>query len=127
MPDIFKPLSEVKFVEKLVCKKYRVKVPEFLEERWIPDWEAERFASMRANLKEGDTLFDVGAEAGWISAIYAQFVGGGNMVLVEPCAELWPSIKATWEANELGIPRLTACGFFGAENKTWPAFICLAF
>ena len=76
MPDTFIPLAAVQFVEQLVCERYRVKIPKFLAEahEWWDSWEKERFASIQENLREGDILFDVGAETGWISAIYAQFV-----------------------------------------------------
>lgn len=109
MPDTFKPLSEVLWVEKLVAGRYKVKVPSWMvtEHDWWPDWEVARFRSMEENLKKGDILFDVGSETGWISAIYAQFVGAENMCLFEPTPELWPAIKATWQQNGLDVPRAT--------------------
>jgi FkbM family methyltransferase len=62
-------------------------------------WERERFHSMRDNLTYGDILFDVGTEQGWCNLIYADMVGPTNMVLIEPTAEFWPNIKATWDRN----------------------------
>lgn len=64
MPDTFIPLSEVEWVEQLVCDRYKVKIPKFLADynQWWGDWEKERFRSMEENLKRGDILFDVGAE-----------------------------------------------------------------
>jgi FkbM family methyltransferase len=111
MPDIFKPLTEVRFVEKLVANRYKVKVPDWMDTAhdWWADWEVARFRSMEENLKKGDILFDVGTETGWISAIYAKFVGAENMCLFEPTPELWPAIKATWEQNGLSMPRSTFC------------------
>lgn len=80
--------------------EYKVWMPDWLAE-WdvYGDWEVERFNSMRDNLKQGDVLFDIGAELGWQSIIYAQFVGPENMVLIEPSAKMWPNIKATWYKN----------------------------
>lgn len=62
-------------------------------------WERARFHSMRDNLTHGDVLFDIGTEQGWCNLIYAQFVGPENMVLIEPTAEFWPNIQATWQRN----------------------------
>ena len=124
MPDTFIPLSEVEWVEQLVCDRYKVKIPKFLADynQWWGDWEKERFRSMEENLKQGDILFDVGTEIGWQSAIYAQFVGAQNMCLFEPCPELWPNIKATWEANSLPMPRIMAQDFVTDKPRgtfTW--------
>jgi FkbM family methyltransferase len=115
MPDTFIPLSEVEWVEQLVCDRYKVKIPKFLANyhAWWDWWERCRFKSMEETLKKGTILFDVGAEHGWMSAIYAGFVGAENMCLFEPCPEVWPNIKATWEANKLEFPMMTACGFLG--------------
>ncbi len=111
MPDIFKPLAEVQWVEKLVAGRYKVKVPSWMETAhdWWPDWEVARFRSMEENLKKGDILFDVGTETGWISAIYAQFVGAEYMCLFEPTPELWPAIRATWQQNGLATPKTGCC------------------
>jgi len=125
MPDVFTPLSQVQFVEQLVCDRYRVKIPKFLAEahQWWPTWEKERFASMEKELRQGDVLFDIGAETGWQSAIYAQFVGAKNMVLIEPTAQNWPAIKATWEANGLENPKSTAIGFLSDRDEHGELFI----
>lgn len=84
---------------------------------FFKNYESERFASMQAHLRDGDILFDVGAEMAWQSAIYAQFVGGGqNMVLFEPSPGMWPIIKATWKANNLATPRGVYAGFVSNET-----------
>lgn len=79
-------------------------------------WERERFDSMRDNLNYGDILFDIGTEVGWCNLVYAKFVGGDNMVLIEPTPEFWPNIKATWEKNELKSPLACYAGLF--SDKT---------
>jgi FkbM family methyltransferase len=110
MPDTFKPISEVQWVEKLVAGRYKVKVPDWMNQYdYWPDWEVARFRSMEELLALGDVLFDVGSETGWISAIYAQFVGAEGMCLFEPTPELWPAIRATWKENGLATPRSTCC------------------
>lgn len=39
------------------------------------------------------------------------------MCLFEPTPELWPHIKATWEANGLTCPRESFCGFVGDTQQ----------
>lgn len=92
-------------------------------------WEASRFDSMAKHLDQGMTLFDVGAEHGWCSVIYATLVGPDNMVLIEPTAEFWPNIRATWSRNFYTRPRACYRGLIGAESTdttttdfvNWPA------
>lgn len=96
---------------------YEIVIPDFLAAWDVWDyWEKERFNSMRRNLKKGDILFDIGTETGWVNIIYAKFVGGENLVLVEPTPRFWPNIKATWEKNNLPNPKYCFAGFFGAET-----------
>ena len=75
-------------------------------------WEYARFESMRRNLHWGMTLFEVGAEHGWISAILGrEFVGPQSMVLFEPSPDFWVNIRKTWEHNNLAKPRAMFPGF----------------
>lgn len=123
MSDTFTPKDEVEFKEVKYLKintdgpaevhpyKYRVMLPFPLADWDVFDyWEKERTESMQENLNQGDVLFDIGAENGWLSAIYAQMVGGENMVLFEPTPEYWPNIKLTFEKNALGVPRACYTG-----------------
>ena len=91
-------------------------------------WERARFHSMRDNLNLGDVLFDVGTEQGWTNLIYAQFVGPENMVLIEPTAEFWPNIKATWQRNYDVAPLACYSGLLSDDSddtvsvfQPWPA------
>ena len=91
--------------------KYDLILPEHRAARpeWITGWEVERIEAMMADLSAGDTVFDIGAEEGDISALLAQKIGPtGRMVLFEPNPKVWPNIKAIWEANELRQP----CGYY---------------
>lgn len=102
--------------------KFNLMLPEPLASWDVFDyWEKERTRSIKSNLKKGDVLFDIGAEHGWLSVIYAQFVGGENMVLFEPTPEFWPNIKATWEANHLAIPRANMWALVGSESAAPPS------
>lgn len=97
--------------------RYVINAPDWVvdrEER--PHYEKDRFASMEANLKYGDVLFDVGAELGWQSVIYAKFVGPEHVVLIERVPEFWPTIREIWEENFKQRPYACFCGF--ASDRT---------
>lgn len=84
-------------------------------------WERQQVESMQEHLKPGMRLFDIGAETGWQSAVYAQIVGGENMTLVEPSQSFWPLIRQIWKHNDLAMPE--ACVVALAGNKTRDAMI----
>lgn len=123
------PLNKVEWIKSKVLKvsddgpvedhvwQYEVVLPDFLAS-WdvLASWERERFLSMQNNLKQGDILYEIGSEKAWQSAIYAQFVGGDNMVLFEPSAVYWPNTKAIWNANNLPAPKGCFPGL--ASDKT---------
>jgi FkbM family methyltransferase len=95
---------------------------------WTTGWEVERLAYMRLHLRPGMLVYDVGAEEGDMSALYAQWTGVGP-VLFEPNDRVWPNIKAIWEANGLPRPTATWVGFAAQEDRgsamwtggAWPA------
>jgi len=114
-------IQEANFVDRWINGKYRVKMPKFLAAHdSFDNWERERFASMEEHLKQGDVLFDVGAETGHISAVYARFVGPGNMVLFESNPDNWQNIKATWDAEGYVQPLATFCGLVSDRSQTVP-------
>lgn len=94
---------------KIIKDDWRYPDSPYQYEFWLPRpladwdvfdyWEKPRFDSMKANLKQGDILFDIGTEQGWCNLIYASFVGPENMVLIEPTREFWPNIIKTWYKN----------------------------
>lgn len=80
-----------------------------------------RLETMKRLLKFGDTYFDIGTELGWLAPLFAQWVGAESMCLFEPSEDMWPNIRATWQANELSMPKSTYWGFVGdvvREGKT---------
>jgi FkbM family methyltransferase len=105
----------------VVNGRWRLILPDSIAD-WdaISRWEVERFASMEHHLRHGMTLFDVGAEHGWISAIYASFVGAEHMVLIEPTGPLWGNIRLTWEHNALAAPLATVRSLVGHAGQ-WGA------
>jgi FkbM family methyltransferase len=103
---------------------------------WWDGWEKERLASMHDNIRPGDVVYDVGAEEGDLSALFAMWARGleqppardwqpgmvlpgehGGVVLFEPNPRVWPNIKAIFDANGL---RPLGCyvGFAGSESRT---------
>lgn len=91
-----------------VLNRWTVEFPDFIADWDVWDyWEAPRFHSIAANLKVGDTLFDIGSEWGSLSAIYAQIVGPDNMCLFEPNPWFWSTIRLIWQIN--GYPNPRSC------------------
>lgn len=125
-------ISKLKYTE--INGKYDLLLPEHRANRpeWAiknGGWEVERIESMLGDLKEGDTVFDIGTEEGDISALLAKKVGrSGEIVLVEPNPRVWPNIKAIWDANGLKNPLACFVGFASSEtrnytkpdNSVWP-------
>lgn len=77
-------------------------------------WEDERLVSMQQRIKQGDVLYEIGAEAGLFPAIFSKYMTD-QIVLVEPTAEFWPGIKAIFDRNDLPEPLACWPGFL--ENK----------
>jgi FkbM family methyltransferase len=101
--------------------EYYLDLPHFLAEWDVWDyWEKERIHSMQQHLTTSDVLVDVGAEAGWMSLVFAEMVGPSNLILVEPTAEYWPNIKQSWERRFNVMPLATYCGLLGPEDKHGP-------
>lgn len=93
-----------------------------------PWWEKERLAAMFTAIRPGDTIIDVGSEQGDLSALYAKWAGpSGRVVLIEPSAAFWPTIRATFEANDLSplwcLHALAGAALEGevATTGQWPS------
>ena len=92
--------------EMIPCRlngKWDLTLPDHRAARpeWTTGWEVERLDAMHSVIQPGDTVVDVGAEEGDMSALCAQWAGPtGNMVLVEPNPKVWPNIRAIWEHND---------------------------
>lgn len=76
-----------------------------------PYWEFERLNHMAANIRPSDTVIDVGAEEGDISAICAKLAFRGGVVLIECNPRVWPNIRAIWAENHLRDPLAYWVGF----------------
>ncbi len=86
-------------------------------------WECERVESMSKNLDRDDILFDVGAERGWMSVVFAKFC---SVFLIEPTKEFWPNIRETWKTNIKEEPVGCYSGLIGNNTDddlrdfSWP-------
>lgn len=76
-------------------------------------WEAGRLAAMHHFLRPEDVVWDIGAEEGDLSGLYASW--GCKVFLAEPNDRVWPNIKRVWTANRLRKPVATWVGFIGDE------------
>lgn len=103
----------------LTIPKHRADRPE-----WYTDkgWERARLDAMHDVIEEGDTVIDVGAEEGDMSALCAKWAGPtGSMILVEPNPRVWPNIRAIWDHNDDLAPVVDwFVGFLSAETVLDP-------
>lgn len=97
----------------LVNGQWEIEMPDFRAER--PDWtspegwERARLDAMHEAISPGDVLFDIGTEEGEMSGLFSLW--GAEMVLFEPNENVWPCIRAVWEANGLQYPLRMFVGF----------------
>jgi FkbM family methyltransferase len=85
--------------------------------QWLTGWERERLDAMRACIRPGDVVYDIGAEEGDLSALYAMWTGPeGGIVLIEPNPRVWSNIAWIWEHNRLPDPLACFVGFAGPAD-----------
>lgn len=93
----------VETVETLINYKWKLKLLPFRAS--LPQWgfwEKERLSAMYDAIRPGDTIIDIGAEQGDMTALFKKWTGiDGKIIIVEPSPGFWPNIKATFEANKL--------------------------
>lgn len=122
------------FTDVEVNGRWRLRLPDFRALRYTTvgplGWERERIASMHVNLCDTDTLLDVGAESGDMTALFAGWVE--SVVVVEPNPVAWPNIKATFDANNIPAPLAHWVGFVadtargdstGPYGPGWPGCV----
>ncbi len=80
-------------------------------------WEGQRIKSMLANIKEGDVVFDIGAEQGDMSVLLAKKTG--KIVLMESSPIMWPHLRANFERNDIK-PLAYYAGFASNVIKETP-------
>lgn len=102
------------FETALINNRWELQLPSFRREFHAlrPGWEAERLVTCFELMKEGDIVYDIGAEHGDFTALYQKWVGPtGTVVPVEPSPGYWPCIFQTFVANDLPDPRAWFAGF----------------
>lgn len=99
----------------IINGKWDLKMLPHREKQWAiwnerpRGWEPDRLDSVVEHLRPGYKIFDIGAEQGDFSALWA--CHGAQVAMVEPQPAFWPGIKATWEMNTDVPPLGTFCGF----------------
>lgn len=101
----------------LILPGYRAARPEWLIENG--GWEVERINEMLDVLTPKDILFDVGTEAGDISALLVK-ESCCDIVMFEPNDRVWPSIAEIWKANKLKQPLYFFGGFLSHKTVAHP-------
>lgn len=102
-----------------INNKWNLKVADHKVDRGNWDtWEFNRLREMRETIKKGDVVFDIGAEEGDLSCLFARWIGNGVILLVEPSELLFPCIKQTFEANNINAEVWSFSGFICDEGKT---------
>lgn len=96
-------------VESTICENWTIRLPDYRAYRWARAWhEAARLCALRSVIRPGDVVYEVGAEEGDFGALFATW--GARVVLVEPSPFSWPSIKASFDANNM-VPYAWVRGF----------------
>lgn len=102
-------------------------LPGYRVEHWRtnPAWEEAHLVSMRDTLEPGSIVYDLGAEFGDFTALFAAW--GCGVVPVEPSPWYWPAIRETFTLNDLPDPLGAFCGFAASDSayertprRPWP-------
>lgn len=100
-----------------INNRWSLNLPDHRAIRYLEEgmWERERIASMWLNIAPSDVIYDIGAEEGDMSALFASWVPDGGVLLVEPNPKVWPCIRAVWEMNALPSPLGWFVGFCAGD------------
>lgn len=81
-----------------IAKQWDLLVPEHRVKALDWDiWESERLVSIHENLVRDEVLFDIGAEQGDLTSLFATW--GAKIVPFEPNPLFWPQIRSIYKAN----------------------------
>jgi FkbM family methyltransferase len=86
-------------------------------------WEPDLAAFLRRRIRPGDTVIDVGAHIGCVTALTSKLVGpGGTVVAIEPCPLVIPWLHETVERNELTNVRVVDAAVSDRDHEL-PLFL----
>lgn len=81
---------------------FRVKLPTRYINYFPSDYEKENFDFLRRNVKEGDTIFDIGAHIGLFSVISSRLTGPtGKVFAFEPSGQTYSLLNKTIAINNI--------------------------
>lgn len=108
-PDCGSPMTT--FEPGLICERWKLVMPDFRVKFHAERhrWELGRLEHMAERVKPGMVVYDVGAECGDFTSLYRSW--GATVIPIEPMPAMWPSIRATWEANGYDLPPACFAGF----------------
>lgn len=101
---------------------WTLRLPPHRAVRWLrePLYERERINSMAQHIRDGDRIFDIGAEEGDMTALWRLLDPSGQIIAVEPNPKVWPCIRACFEANEFDPIDGYFVGFASDEDTVPP-------
>ena len=104
----------------LIDRRWSVLIPEHRAIRPGWDWwEWRRLSYMHAVIRPGDVVWEVGAEQGDLSVLYATW--GARLVLIEPDEGFWPALRHIFVENGMGEHVVgTYHGFIGPTGTDTP-------
>lgn len=106
-------MTDTETIPTAINKRWSLLLPRHRAVRpeWSDGWEPERIGGLWADMmaarlamtigarRSPPVVFDVGAEEGDMTALYATW--GADVHAFEPNPAVWPNIRAIWEANDL--------------------------
>lgn len=101
-------------MKTLISKRWEIDLPKHRHDALDWDhWEKERLDALHKNIVEGDILYDVGAEQGDLTCLFAMW--GAQVIPIEPNPLFWPTIRQIFHMNGIDAPYGFFAGF--ASNK----------
>lgn len=104
-------------MKTLISKRWTINLPEHRHDALDWDnWEKERLDALHKNIRKGDILYDIGAEQGDLTCLFALW--GAKIIAVEPNPLFWPTIKNIFNINGIERPLNFFAGFASNKNNT---------
>lgn len=114
-------LAKLYFHPTTVNGAWTLRLPSHRAIQYLQDpagWETERLAAMHATVRPSDVVYDIGAEQGDMTALFALWAHEGAVMAAEPNPWVWPCIRSIFDENDLTAPVGTYVGFVGGQPTT---------